>query len=339
MTYCLPAEWAPHDLVWIGFPGDPGEWPYELSRAQTQIAAFANAVHADGAGERVVLVARSEADAVIARSQAAAGVEVTVERFGDIWLRDTGPLCVVDADGHRRLMRFAFNGWGGKFRMAGDNDIAERLAAASGLPLHPQDWVLEGGAIDTDGTGLFVTTEQCLLNPNRNPRMTREEIEAHLTASLGMSTMLWLGDGLAADHTDGHVDNLARFVAPGVLAIPQTMDLDDPNSLACANAAARAIAAGLKVVRLPSVGRYKLDGTVAPASYMNFYIGNAAVVVPQYGRPTDEEAVDILQGLFPDRHIVGLPSHAVLRGGGSFHCCSQQIFSAPVPQGAAPAAG
>lgn len=337
MTQIMPPEWAAQRWIWIGFPHLADEWNGFLAAAQAEIASFARAVAESGQEAR--LVVPDEAHAALARELAGDAVTLCVHRYGDIWLRDTGPLVVRSASGATVAQRFGFNGWGGKYVMPGDTEIGGLLADEAGLDSAMADWVLEGGAIDVDGTGLGVTTEQCLLNPNRNPRMTREEIEAHLTASLGMSTMLWLGDGLAADHTDGHVDNLARFVAPGVLAIPQTMDLDDPNSLACANAAARAIAAGLKVVRLPSVGRYKLDGTVAPASYMNFYIGNAAVVVPQYGRPTDEEAVDILQGLFPDRHIVGLPSHAVLRGGGSFHCCSQQIFSAPVPQGAAPAAG
>jgi agmatine deiminase len=137
--------------------------------------------------------------------------------------------------------------------------------------------------------------------------------------------MLWLGDGLANDHTDGHVDNLARFVAPGILAIPQATDADDPNDIIYADAAARALAHGIEVVRLPSVGRYCIDDHVVPASYMNFLIANAVVVVPQYGAPNDTAAVEALMSFFPGRQVVGLPSSAILRGGGSFHCCSQQM--------------
>lgn len=328
MTRLMPAEWAPHDWIWIGFPGDPHEWPYERAKAQAQVAAFASAVHADGRGEAVRLIARTEADAETARALVAPGVEVVVERFGDIWLRDTGPLTAID-DGARQLSAFDFNGWGGKFRMAGDEDIGMRLAAREGLEPARRPFILEGGALDTDGTGLFVTTAQCVLNPNRNRGVSREDVERVLTETLGLRSMLWLGDGLTGDHTDGHVDNLARFVAPNTLAIPQATDQNDPNGLVYADAAARAIAHGVRVVRLPSAGRFLIDGEIAPASYMNFVIGNTAVIVPQYNLPTDEEAVDILRAFFPDREVVGLPSVAILRGGGSFHCCSMQMPSIP----------
>lgn len=328
MTRLMPAEWAPHDWMWIGFPGDAREWPSELGKAQEQVAAFANALHADGRGEAVRLIARTDADADKARTLVAAGVEVIVERFGDIWLRDTGPMTAIAGDA-RALAVFDFNGWGGKFRMAGDEDIGVRLATRAGLESTRRGFILEGGALDTDGTGLFVTTAQCVLNPNRNKGITREDVERVLAETLGMRSMLWLGDGLTGDHTDGHVDNLARFIAPGTLAIPQATDQNDPNGLIYADAAARAIAHGVKIVRLPSVGRFLIDGEIAPASYMNFVIGNAAVIVPQYNLPTDDEAVDILRGFFPDRDVVGLPSIAILRGGGSFHCCSMQMPSIP----------
>lgn len=328
MTRLMPAEWAPHDWMWIGFPGDRNEWPNELGKAQAQVAAFADAVHADGRGEHVLLVARTDADADKARALVAPGVEVVVERFGDIWLRDTAPIAAIEAD-ERHLTDFDFNGWGGKFRMPGDEDIGTRLAARKGIEAARRSFILEGGAIDTDGEGLFVTTAQCVLNPNRNGGASREQVERALAETLGMRSMLWLGDGLTGDHTDGHVDNLARFVAPGTLAIPQATDQNDPNYLVYADAAARAIAHKVKVVRLPSAGRFLIDGQIAPASYMNFVIGNAAVVVPQYNLPTDEEAVDILRDLFPTREVVGLPSIAILRGGGSFHCCSMQMPSVP----------
>lgn len=322
----LPPEWAPQERLWIGFPGDTAEWPAALPFAQEQTAAFASAVAAHG--ETAFLVARTVADAERARSLADAAAEIVQMPFGDVWLRDTGPIGVVDAQGHRALVDFDFNGWGGKFDMAGDQDIGARLAATTGLPCTHVSLIFEGGAIDTDGTGLFVTTEQCLLNPNRNPMLDRRQIETLLAGALALSSMLWLGEGLAHDHTDGHVDNLARFVAPGVLAVPQATTGDDPNAAIYADAAERARAFGLEVALFPSVGRYEIDGEIAPASYMNFAITNGAVIVPQYGAPNDEAALDALRPFFADRAIVGLPADAILRGGGSFHCMSQHLPAA-----------
>jgi agmatine deiminase len=322
----MPAEWAPHDYLWIGFPGDPAEWPTARDDAQRQVAAFANAVHASGRGEPVRLVARTAEDAAIARGLVDAGITVLHEPFGDIWLRDTGPICAFNGT-ERQLADFDFNGWGGKFDMPGDESIGARLAATTGYAVRHHDWIFEGGAVDTDGTGLFVTTEQCLLNPNRNPGMGRADVEQRLADALGLTAMLWLGDGLVNDHTDGHVDNLARFVGPNRLAVPEATTADDPNRAIFDDAAARARAFGVEVVRLPSPGRYLIDGEVVPASYMNFLIANAVVVVPQYGAPNDTVALEALRPFFPGREVVGVPSDALLRGGGSFHCCSQQMPS------------
>jgi agmatine deiminase len=187
------------------------------------------------------------------------------------------------------------------------------------------DWVFEGGALDVDGTGLGVTTEQCLLNPNRNPGLTRDAAEARLREDLGLDRLLWLGEGLLNDHTDGHVDNLARFVGEGRIAIPAPAGDDDPNLAAYLDAWARARAFGLEVAPLPSPGKVIRDGELIPASYMNFYIGNAAVVVPLYGAPNDEAAVEAVGALFPGRRAIGLRADHVLTGGGSFHCISQQV--------------
>ena len=326
MTFRMPAEWAPHEWTWIGFPTAPEEWPGAFDEARRQIADFANALHADGRGEEVRLVAASEADADIARRLLAPDIEIVVQKLGDIWLRDTAPIAVLRGS-ERALVDFGFNGWGGKYQMQGDEDIGARLAAMTGLPTSAQHWVFEGGAVDTDGTGLFVTTEQCLLNPNRNPELDRGKIETLLAGALGLSDMLWLGDGLLNDHTDGHVDNLARFVAPGILALPEASTDDDPNAAIYADARARARAFGIEVVSIPSPGRVVLNGEVIPASYMNFYVGNAAVIVPVYGQPNDQAALDALKPFFPGRDIVGLRSDAILSGGGSFHCCSQQMPS------------
>jgi len=317
-------EWSPHEAVWIGFPSDPELWLADLKPAEREVAAFAEAVHAGGKGETVRLVAAHEDAARVAR-ELCPFAEVIVERFGDIWLRDTGPI-VLGSGAKRLAMDFAFNGWGGKYELPGDEDIGERLARAAGLPSDRREWILEGGAIDGDGSGTVLTTEQCLLNPNRNAAMDRAAIEQHLRDDLGFERVVWLGEGLANDHTDGHVDNLARFVAPGRVAIP-TAAPDDPNEAVYRDAARRLKAAGLDIVNLPSPGRVERDGDIIPASYMNFYIGNAAVIVPQYGADNDRAAVEVVQALFPGRVAIGLRADHVLTGGGSFHCISQQIPS------------
>jgi agmatine deiminase len=315
-------EWAPHEAVWIGFPSDPELWLGDLKPAEREVAAFAEAVHAGGKGEKVWLVAAHEGAAESA-GKLAPFAEVVVEPFGDIWLRDTGPI-VVGCGKRRRAQGFGFNGWGGKYDLDGDQDIGGRLARAAGLAYAKADWVLEGGAIDGDGSGSVITTEQCLLNPNRN-NLTREEIEGRLRDDLGFEHVIWLGSGLMNDHTDGHVDNLARFVAPGRVAIP-TPAKDDPNESVYRDAARRLRSTKLDLVTLPSPGRVlDEDGDVIPASYMNFYIGNAAVVVPQYGAPNDRAAVEVVQALFPDRVAIGLRADHILTGGGSFHCISQQV--------------
>ena len=318
----LPPEWHPQDWLWIGFPHDADEWPGVLTRAQEQIAGFATVV-ADS-GQAVRLIVRDSANEARARELVTREAQVERRVFGDVWLRDTGPL--VMSDGTAR--RLGFNGWGGKYLMPGDETIGAELARDAGLAVVTSDWILEGGAIDGDGTGLVVTTEQCLLNPNRNPHLSRADIEARLARNLGFDRVLWLGDGLAGDHTDGHVDNLARFVAPGKLALPVATGADDPNAAIYADAARRAQAFGVEVVDVPSPGRIEWDGVVQPASYMNFVITTKLVVVPIFGSPNDEEGVAAIAALFPGRAAIGLMADAVLAGGGGFHCASQQMPSA-----------
>jgi agmatine deiminase len=317
-----PPEWAPHDFVWIGFPSHGDLWEADLSPAQAEVVAFARAVHARGKGEAVRLVAADAASAAVAR-EAAPFAAVVTEPFGDIWLRDTGPI-VVKGPGPKAAISFRFNGWGGKYDLPGDDSIGRRLGESAKLHVRRADWILEGGAIDVDGTGLAVTTEQCLLNPNRNPFLSRGEVEAKLKADLGIDRLLWLGSGLMNDHTDGHVDNLARFVGIGRIAIPEPAD-QDPNEAVYRDAANRARRFGLDVLPLPSPGMVLRGEEIIPASYMNFYIGNAAVIVPQYGAANDEAAVAAVQALFPERVAIGLRADHILTGGGSFHCISQQV--------------
>ncbi|MEI9926397.1 MAG: agmatine deiminase family protein [Sphingomonas sp.] len=316
-----PAEWAPHEAVWIGFPSHPELWLDDIAEAREEVARFVRAVHADGRGERVILVAADDEAAASAKAHVGQDARILVEPFGDIWLRDTATIVGADRIAHD----FPFNGWGGKYDLPGDEDVGLRLARRQHLHVEPHGWILEGGAIDGDGTGLAVTTEQCLLNRNRNPGMSRFDVEARLHEDMGIARLLWLGDGLLNDHTDGHVDNLARFVGEGRLLIPEAAD-NDPNWRVYQDAAQRAERFGVELVRFPSPGRVLgPEEEIVPASYMNFYIGNAAVVVPLYGQPNDQAAAAALEALFPGREVVGIRADAILTGGGSFHCISQQI--------------
>jgi len=321
MTARQPAEWEPHAATWTAWPSDPALWEADLMPARAEVAAM---VWAIAEHERVeLLVATEEAAASAHEALHGANVRFHRQPFGDIWLRDTGPLFLGSTAGPAAA-GFRFNGWGGKYVLSGDETIAPFIAHESGVPLAAHGWVLEGGAIEVDGTGRCVTTEACLLNPNRNPGMDRSEVESHLRRDLGLDTVLWLGEGLVNDHTDGHVDNLARFVAPGVLALPVAAGTDDPNADIYDDAHERARGFGLDIVRVPSPGRIEVDGVVVPASYMNWYVASGVVVVPTYGAPSDDAAVTAIAALFPGRRAVGLRANAILTGGGSFHCITQQ---------------
>ncbi len=315
----MPPEWAPQDWLWIGFPHLAEEWPGYLELAQKQITAFANAVAESG--QEVRLLVRDEANEARALALVSEAVKLEQRVYGDIWLRDTGPL--VRADGS--ALRPRFNGWGGKFLMQGDQAVGAEIAREAGLPVVESDWVLEGGAIDGDGAGLCLTTEQCLLNPNRNPEMGRDDIEAKLMRDLGFERIIWLDEGLINDHTDGHVDNLARFVAPGEVVLPRATGDGDPNAAIYADARRRILDAELTLHEIPSPGRIERDGQVEPASYANFAITTNLVVVPTFGSPHDADGVAAIAALFPDRETIGLPGDAVLAGGGGFHCASQQM--------------
>jgi agmatine deiminase len=328
MSSPVPAEWSPHGAMWVGFPSHEALWAENLAPAQAEVAALARALAGPG-GERVKLLADGEAAAETARRLLAdvANLEIVAGVFGDIWLRDTGPIFIAPGE----AQAFAFNGWGGKYALAGDEAVADQIAGLAGATLTRHGFVLEGGALDHDGEGTVLTTRQCLLNPNRNRGWREGDAERSLAAALGARKVIWLGEGLMNDHTDGHVDNLARFVAPGVVACPVAFGADDPNAAAY-DAAARALAqatdAGgrsLTVARIPSPGRrVGEDYRVIPASHMNFLIANRAVIAPTYGGVAGDWAVQALEGLFPDRTVIGLASNALITGGGSFHCITQQ---------------
>jgi agmatine deiminase len=326
----VPAEWSPHRAMWLGFPSHADLWEDDLAPAQAEVAALARALAGPGKERVRLLVCGDDAEAAAGDLLEGADVEIVRGQFGDIWLRDTGPI-FVERDGAFAAQSFAFNGWGGKYVLAGDETVAGQIAAASGAPLIAEPFVLEGGAIDNDGLGTVLTTRQCLLNPNRNPAWTEVEAEAALGRCLGARTVLWLGDGLANDHTDGHVDNLARFVAPGVVACPIAWGRADPNA-AVYDETARQLAGArnarggaLTVVRIASPGLIEgADGRAAPASHMNFVIANGAVIAPVYESRAASFALDALRSLFPEREVIGLASNALLTGGGSFHCITRE---------------
>ncbi len=338
MTRIVPAEWEAHQAMWLGFPSHANLWQEDLIPAQAEVAALAR-VLAEMGDEQVKLMVMGEAAHEAARQLLSdvTRVEIVDGRFGDIWFRDTGPIYVADDpdndDLHQaRPISFRNNGWGGKYHLKHDDEVAAQIAAADGFPTSIEDFILEGGALDHDGHGTVLTTRQCLLNPNRNPGWTQSLAEQALFQTLGIRKVVWLDEGLVNDHTDGHVDNLARFVAPGVVACPVSLGLDDPNAQVFDHTArllsAQTDARGrpLQVVRIPSSGRYTdEDGEIVPASHMNFLIANDCVVVPIYKDRAGELAVEALQSLFPERNVVGLSSKAILTGGGSFHCISQQV--------------
>jgi agmatine deiminase len=233
----------------------------------------------------------------------------------------------VGPDGARATVRFRFNGWGGKYELEHDDHVSERIAAESReARAFTVDHVLEGGALEVDGQGTVLTTRQCLLNPNRNGQVDEATVEGWLRDALGAERVLWLGEGLVNDHTDGHVDTLVRFVRPGLVVAMEPRAGDDPNAGVLRKLLREVEAHGLEVARIPSPGRIlDAEGRVMPASYANFYVSNAAVVVPTYGSPFDDEAVECIGLLFPGRRTLGIDARAILTGGGAFHCITQQV--------------
>ncbi len=330
MTPPIPAEWTPHRAMWVGWPSHAELWEDNLEPAQAEVEALVRALAGPGREQVKLMVGNDEALAEAqARFADVTGVTVVAGRFGDIWLRDTGP---IFGAGSASAQAFVFNGWGGKYDLPHDDEVADQIGQQTGVALTRHDFILEGGAVDHDGEGTVLTTRQCVLNRNRNTGWTEATAEAAFAQALGARKVLWLGDGLLNDHTDGHVDNLARFVAPGVVACPIGFGPKDPNAEVYDEAAlalgAMTDAAGraIRVLRIPSPGLIlDEDERPVPASHMNFLIADGAVIVPTYGNDMAARlACEALATVFPDREIIPLPSIATLSGGGSFHCISQQ---------------
>jgi agmatine deiminase len=324
-----PAEWMPHAACWVAWPSDAALWLENLEPARFAWTKMARAI---ASGERVEVLVPDGENELLARA-ALARVDARFHRmpYGDIWLRDTAPIFVRKLTGEVASSRFGFNGWGGKYVLPHDAEVSARIAVLAGLREFATPWILEGGSIDVDGEGTCLTTRQCLLNQNRNPQLDALGIQEGLQEQLGVTHTIWLGDGLLNDHTDGHVDNIARFVHTGVVVCMRPSGSDDPNREAL-EAIARELSQArdakgrkLDVVRIPSPGLVEGENGPVPASYANFYIGNRAVVVPAYGTRYDDEAARMIGELFPGRSVVPVDAKAILTGGGAFHCITQQV--------------
>ena len=331
MTTCPlppPPEWAPQSALWVGWPRLPEEWGGAFETARAEIAAFI------GEAARHVTVRLAVGDEVAeaaARAMLVPGLaQLHRVPTGDIWLRDTGPVFTFDDAGQLRARCFRFNGWGGKFDMPGDTETAPAIAAIEGAGPIPHDFVLEGGAVEHDGAGTVITTRECLLNPNRNPGWSESDAERALEHAFGARRVIWLERGLLNDHTDGHVDNIARFCAPGRVICQRAAGRNDPNAERLAEIEASLCEAGLDVASVPSPGHVSDgDGHPAPASHMNFLITNGAVIVPVYGGAPDAAVLEAIAGAFPGRAIRPLGSDAILAGGGSFHCMTCHVPAPP----------
>ena len=318
-----PAEWEPHERTVMGWPCRLELWGETIEQARADYAAVANAV---AAFEPVTMIANPGEDPARARAACGEGVEIVELPLDDSWLRDCGPIYVYGDDGRRVAVHFRFNAWGEKFApWDRDAAVGGLIATQLGDEVVPAPIVLEGGSILTDGTGTLLTTEQCLLNPNRNPSLSREEIEQALRDHLGVQRIVWLGQGLVEDRdTDGHVDLIAAFVAPGRVLL-QTVDPGNPNYENCRENDARLRDAGIDVVELPYLPYDTVAGEPIAVSYLNFYLCNHAVIVPVTAAPTDAEALSVIDGAYPDREVVPVPGAVLAYGGGGPHCITQQV--------------
>ncbi|GAB5456325.1 MAG: agmatine deiminase family protein [Henriciella sp.] len=323
----VPPEWAPQAAVWVGWPHIRGEWGDAFDGARLEIAGFIRAL----SHVTPVKIACGSREAY-GSAWFALEAEIAAERVslhtlpsGDIWLRDTGPILAFES---QRLiaLSFEFNGWGGKYVMPGDTMTASGIASVERVPRYHQDFILEGGAVDFDGAGTVMTTRQCLLNPNRNAGWTERAAEHALKSAFGVETVIWLGDGLQNDHTDGHVDNIARFIGNGRALCQSPSGADDPNRQRLQAIQATLTQSGLEVVTLPSPGRILDDqGDIIPASHTNFLISNDHVFLPVYEETYAPRAIEALEDALPGYNIIALPARNILSGGGAFHCMTQQI--------------
>ncbi len=338
MTQRLFPEWHPQDAILLTWPGAHSDWAPILPRIEATLEAMVVAI---ARYQRVLI---SVADATtrqrLLTTFSHLGVDSTRLLFAlapsdDSWARDHGPIA-IERDGRPVLLDYRFTGWGGKFPAARDNELTSRLQAAGvfAAPVEARELVLEGGAIDSDGAGTLLTTEACLLNPNRNPQLDRQAVEARLRVELGIEQVLWLKHGhLDGDDTDSHVDTLARFCDPQTIAYVRCDDPADPHY-----AGLRAMEKELEALRQADGEPYRLiplpwpkpcfdpeDGHRLPATYANFLIINGAVLMPSYADPADARALVALAEAFPDREVIPIDCRSVIRQHGSLHCLTMQL--------------
>ena len=351
--YRMPGEFEPHSGCWIAWPERPDNWRLGAKPAQEAYAAVAEAINAS----EPVTMAVSDAQFEHCRSVLAPSIRVVEISTDDAWIRDMGPTFLLDSAGDRRGVDWHFNAWGGLegglyFPWDRDDRVAEKVLEIEGADRYRAPIVLEGGSIHVEGQGTVMATEECLLNPNRNPELSREQIEAMLFDYLGAEKMIWLSDGVYNDETDGHVDNLACFARPGVVLLTWTDDESDPqhaisrDALEQLEGATDARGRSIEVVRLPSPGPITITADEAKgvdavagslprragdrmaASYVNFYLGTSRIVLPLLDERFDDEAEEILRTCFPEREVVGVPAREILLGGGNIHCITQQVPAA-----------
>jgi agmatine deiminase len=324
----MPAEWAPHERCWMAWPCRGSLWGEGLAAARAAHAAVARAV---SGFEPVTMLANAE-ELEEARAQCGPDVACQTMPLDDSWMRDSGPSFVIDGKGGLAGIDWRFNAWGGKFQPYDQDALtAERLLAQLGVSRYAAPLVLEGGSIHVDGEGTLLTSEECLLNPNRNPDLARADIEELLRRYAGVESFVWLGEGLDKDETDGHVDNIACFVRPGVVMAVTCDDPADRNHAILKDNLARLAKArdakgrALEVIELPlpREPRY-VDGQRLALSYVNYYIANGGVVMPSFGDANDAQAFDIVSRAFPERKVVQVEASAILVGGGGIHCITQQ---------------
>jgi agmatine deiminase len=325
--FSMPPEWSPHERTLVVWPARTDLWGPHLDAAHRAHVATIAAI---ARFEPVTVVAHlGKGRLAAAALDGVTGAEVVEEPVDDSWVRDTGPIVVTDAAGSRRAVDFRFNGWGGKFRpYAADDALAARLAARLGLESYPAPMVLEGGAIAVDGTGTLVTTEQCLLHPNRNPDLSRAEIEAALHDWLGAERIVWLAAGLVEDRdTDGHVDNVCTFVAPGVALVQATTDRHSADAPILADARRRLDAAGIETIVIDELPLVDAGGRLVAVPPINCYQCNGGVIVPvlESDAASAAAATDAFAAALPDREIVAVPGTTLAFGGGGVHCITQQV--------------
>lgn len=337
----MPAEWARHDATWIAWPHHEPDWPGKLGAIPWVYAEIVRALHGH---ERVEILCHDDSVRESARVALDShgvdrqGYRLHIVPNDRVWLRDSAPTCVWTDEGRVELVSWRFNGWAKYDNYSRDEKVGEAVERITGLPrlnaTRPggSDWmVLEGGGIETDGAGALLVTEDWLLSDVqvRNPGMTREDYQAAFSKYLGITNTIWLGGGCVGDDTHGHVDDIARFAAPGVVLLAYEPDADDANYPQSVDNMRRLAEAGLRVVTLPYPCPLIMDGQRLPASYANFYIANDIVIVPTFNDPSDRVALDIIAREFPGRDVVGIHAVDLVWGFGTLHCLTQQQPAAP----------